>query len=511
MSHEPPAATVAADESAKHARMPAPAGLVSESTHSPRHGLVSASRVAAAKAGVRFEQMPVDLVVRHPDNRADLGDLGDLTASIAQVGVLQPIVVDEVAHVLEQRPDLAGTFGSASYVLRTGERRVAAAKAAGLRVIPAVVHLSADQAATYATFFHENTHRKGLSPVDEARIVEHLKDIGLGQKEIATMLGVSAPTVSRRLKLLQLPVEIVDLVHEGRLPSREAVEALAGLDSEHVRQAWSIHFEHGVTLTEAVQEVDRFSARAARVSEVHARLEDAGESIIESIDELRADTHRQIDADDADALRAARENGTLVALPTQWGPLYYDTAKPDALHPGKSAQEAPSARNSNPIAAAQRRSVEEEREKREKLEAKTAKAARRKAVAEMVRAPAETGEAVEALVRWAVRHRGSHYDRALLLVHEWLKADIHTGQVKAKGGREPLEDVDEWESAIVNSGNISHVQWLAWAIAVAVDEIRTSRNGIAWDRATRDYFELLWKRAAYEPTAWEQARLNQIR
>ena len=231
-------------------------------------------------------------------------------------------------------------------------------------------------------------------------------------------------------------------------------------------------------------------------------------------------------AADSEALGAARANGTLVARASQWGPLYYDTAvavEPDAQDPSATATAtAPSPGKKNAKSSAGSwagssagiaRADAQEKERLERLAAKTAHTARRAAAAQMVRVPPETGEAAEALVRWAVHHRGANYDRALLLVHEWLKHDIYTGKVKGRGGRDPvpIEDPDEWETAIVASGDTHHAMWLAWAIAVAVDEIRTSRSGAAWDRATRDYYELLKKRADYDPTLWEMRRLDPTR
>ena len=251
-----------------------------------RCGLVSVAQVAAARAGVRFDHIPLEEIVRHPDNRTDLGDLTELVASIVQVGVLQPIVVDEAGQVLAERPDLAAAIGSAPYVLRTGERRLAAAREAGLSVISAVVHLTADQAATYATFFHENTHRKGLSAVDEARIVEHLKDIGLDQKTVAAKLGMSAPTVSRRLKLLTFPPSILELIHNGELAPREAIDELAGLPAETITRVWGIYVERGGRLGEAVEEVARATAREERITTIRSGLEAAGETVVDSVSDL---------------------------------------------------------------------------------------------------------------------------------------------------------------------------------------------------------------------------------
>lgn len=124
----------------------------------------------------------VDDVQFHPRNvRRDLGDLRELTNSVALYGLMQPIVVEIHGDALR---------------LRAGHRRLAAARLAGLFRIPALVHdhaLAEDEWVLQA--LHENTMRRNLDPGERADAIRRLKHLGKSTVEIAANLGVSVGTV----------------------------------------------------------------------------------------------------------------------------------------------------------------------------------------------------------------------------------------------------------------------------------------------------------------------------
>ncbi len=142
--------------------------------------------------------------------------LGQLADSIAQFGVLQPIIVRESAL-------LAGT-----YEIIAGERRWRAAKMAGLSEIPAVI-LDGDDLKAAQIAVIENVQREDLNPVEEALAYEALiKRFGLTQEQVAKQVGKSRTAVTNALRLLGLPEEVLVFLRDGSLTEGHA-RALLGL------------------------------------------------------------------------------------------------------------------------------------------------------------------------------------------------------------------------------------------------------------------------------------------
>jgi ParB family chromosome partitioning protein len=137
-----------------------------------------------------------------PRQHFDEESLAALADSIAEVGVLQPILV---------RPDGEG------FVLIAGERRWRAAKRAGLASIPALVR-EADNSASLAQAIVENVQREQLNPLEEAAAYNQLiEDFSLTHDDVAKRVGRSRASVSNTLRLLQLPASIQRFVRDGTL------------------------------------------------------------------------------------------------------------------------------------------------------------------------------------------------------------------------------------------------------------------------------------------------------
>ncbi len=145
--------------------------------------------------------------------------LEQLADSIAQFGVLQPIIVRESAL-------LAGT-----YEIIAGERRWRAAKMAGLSEIPAVI-LEGDDLKAAQVAVIENVQREDLNPVEEALAYEALIErFGLTQEQVAKQVGKSRSAITNNLRLLELPEEVLVLLKQGELSAGHA-RALLGLKNE---------------------------------------------------------------------------------------------------------------------------------------------------------------------------------------------------------------------------------------------------------------------------------------
>src|SRR5437763_15074595 len=155
---------------------------------------------------------------RQPRRRFDHEATAGLADSIRAQGVVQPVLV---------RPRAAGGFE-----LIAGERRWRAAREAGVATVPAVIR-EADDRDTLLLGLVENVARENLSPIDEARAYAVLVDeFGLPLGEIADQVGRSKPSVSNRLRLLELPEDVLAMVERGELSEGHARAVLAVPDHE---------------------------------------------------------------------------------------------------------------------------------------------------------------------------------------------------------------------------------------------------------------------------------------
>lgn len=161
--------------------------------------------------------VPVDEIRPNPDQPRrsfDHAALEELAASISQLGVLQPLLV---------RPTAEG------FELVAGERRLRAAKQAGLGSVPVVV-VETDREGSLERALVENLHREDLNPIEEAAAYRQLLDEGgLTQQALADRLGRSRVAITNALRLLELPVAIQKLLIEERLAAGHG-KALLGLD-----------------------------------------------------------------------------------------------------------------------------------------------------------------------------------------------------------------------------------------------------------------------------------------
>jgi ParB family chromosome partitioning protein len=164
----------------------------------------------------QLAQIPVDAIhanPRQPRRRFEPEATSGLASSIRQQGLLQPVVV---------RPRVAG-----GYELIAGERRWRAAKEAGIAELPALVR-DADDRDTLLLALVENVAREQLSPVEEARAYAALVDeFDLSLGDVAERVGRSKSSVSNRLRLLELPEEVLWMVARGDLTEGHARAVLA--------------------------------------------------------------------------------------------------------------------------------------------------------------------------------------------------------------------------------------------------------------------------------------------
>jgi ParB family chromosome partitioning protein len=178
----------------------------------------------AVVSGARFAEVPVDRITPNPSQprtHFDPEALTELVASIREVGLLQPIVV---------RPT-----GPESYELVMGERRLRAAKEAGLERIPAIVRNTGDDVMLRDALL-ENLHRQQLNPLEEAAAyAQLLEDFGTTHEELASRIGRSRSSISNTIRLLQLPNAVQRRVAAGVLSAGHA-RAILGLASAQAQE-----------------------------------------------------------------------------------------------------------------------------------------------------------------------------------------------------------------------------------------------------------------------------------
>lgn len=193
----------------------------------PRRGLGRGLEVLIGGAASTAElvQVPVGSIrpnSRQPRRRLDGEGIDELAESIRAQGLVQPVVV-------RTAPD-------GGYELIAGERRWRAARVAGLATVPALVRESDDRDSLLVALV-ENVAREDLSPVDEARAYAVLMDeFGLALGEVAEQVGRSKPTVSNRVRLLELPDDVLGLIERGQLSEGHARAVLAVPDNEERRR-----------------------------------------------------------------------------------------------------------------------------------------------------------------------------------------------------------------------------------------------------------------------------------
>jgi len=191
-------------------------------------------------------EIPVDHLMPSPNQprkHFDPEALEELAESIKQHGVLQPLLVSEAAD--------------GRYRVIAGERRLRAAKLAGLRHVPAVIRERVQEEAQLALALVENLQRQDLTPLEEARAFEQLRvGLGLSQEEIAQRVGIDRSTVANAVRLLRLEPEIQLLVETGELSAGHA-RALLALSEGEQRMSWARRAAHSGM---SVRELERAAA-----------------------------------------------------------------------------------------------------------------------------------------------------------------------------------------------------------------------------------------------------------
>lgn len=152
---------------------------------------------------------------RQPRVRMDPGELAELTTSVREYGVLQPLIVTK-------------GNGADKFILIAGERRLMASREAGLEFVPAIVREASEQQFLEIALV-ENVQRADLSPLEAAEAYRQLtEEFGLSHEEVADRVGKSRTAVTNTLRLLKLPETVLKALAEDKITEGHA-RALLGL------------------------------------------------------------------------------------------------------------------------------------------------------------------------------------------------------------------------------------------------------------------------------------------
>ena len=228
-------------------------------------------------AGTALE-VDINLVIpnsKQPRTYFDEDALNELAASIKEVGVMQPPVVREIGH--------------GRYELIMGERRLRAAKLAGLKTIPVILRASKDNEMLREALL-ENIHRSQLNPLEEAAAYQNLlSDFGYTHDELANKVGKSRPVITNTLRLLNLPASVQRKVAAGIISAGHARALLSLLDSTEIENLANRIVSEGLSVR-AVEELVALNSgkpkerKTPKVVERSPRLREVGEVLGNKLD-----------------------------------------------------------------------------------------------------------------------------------------------------------------------------------------------------------------------------------
>ncbi len=219
-----------------------------------------------------------DIVPNHVQPRTEFDEqaLEELTHSVREFGVFQPIVVRAIEPAPVEGP---------KYELIMGERRLRASKRAGLDSIPAIVRTTADEHMLRDALL-ENLHRAQLNPLEEASAYQQLlADFGITQEQLAERIGRSRPQISNTIRLLKLPEPVQARVAAGVLTAGHArailsldgdAEAMLRLADKIVNEGLSVRAAEAVASEEPKRKMPkpRAGGRQGQLEEIADRLGD---------------------------------------------------------------------------------------------------------------------------------------------------------------------------------------------------------------------------------------------
>ncbi|MCF6275042.1 MAG: ParB/RepB/Spo0J family partition protein [Robiginitomaculum sp.] len=244
--------------------------------HPPIHGNQDTIPIARALVKRGVHEIPIDKLERNPSQPRQFFDkakLAELTNSIAQKGVLQPILV----RPLPSSYGIKGKRIDNRYQIVAGERRWHAAQAAGLEAMPALIRDLSDREVLEIGVI-ENVQRTDLNPIEEAEAYQALIDqFGRKQIEIAGAVGKSRSHIANCLRLLKLPTLALEYLEDGKITAGHARAILSAPDPAALADAI-------VSGGLSVRAAEKWSKDAAKAEKYTGKTNDAPDANIHFIE-----------------------------------------------------------------------------------------------------------------------------------------------------------------------------------------------------------------------------------
>jgi ParB family chromosome partitioning protein len=222
-------------------------------------GAAEGDALVTARKGDGLASLPISAIEPHPDHPRppfDSDALEELAATIAERGVIQPVIV---------RPLSGGR-----YQLVAGERRWRAAQKAQIHEIPALIR-DLDEREVAALALIENIQREDLNPVEEARAYKRLAELeNMAHLEVARLVGKSRSHVANFIRLLGLPASVLEHLEAGRLDMGHARALIGHPEAEALA-------ERAIAEKLSVREVERLARKAGAVRRAPRQARDSAQ------------------------------------------------------------------------------------------------------------------------------------------------------------------------------------------------------------------------------------------
>ena len=281
------------DSRQKAARVPATGSAANEADQRDEQNVsreTSVDHELLPVPGASFAKIAIDQIVpntKQPREVFDEDDLKELSASIKEVGVLQPVVVrsipakgrsEKLTEFLAEKPE-------ARYELIMGERRLRASELSGETTIPAIIRETEDGDLLRDALL-ENLHRAQLNPLEEASAYQQLMaDFGATQEELAKRIARSRPQIANTLRLLKLPpsvqkkvaAQVITAGHARALLSLSTPDEMERLAERIVAEGLSVRTTEEIVRLGKAKATPRPRARQQRP------LSQLGESVVSAL------------------------------------------------------------------------------------------------------------------------------------------------------------------------------------------------------------------------------------
>ena len=240
--------------------------------------------------GASFAEIPIDQIVpntKQPREVFNEEDLTELSASIKEVGVLQPVVVRTIPATgrSTKLKEFIAEKPGARYELIMGERRLRASELAGETTIPAIIRETEDGDLLRDALL-ENLHRSQLNPLEEASAYQQLMaDFGATQDELAKRIARSRPQIANTLRLLKLPPSVQKKVAAQVISAGHARALLALSTPEEMERLADRIVQEGLSVrtTEEIVRRGKIKAAAPPRSRRQQSLSPLGESVVSAL------------------------------------------------------------------------------------------------------------------------------------------------------------------------------------------------------------------------------------